>query len=283
MDSKNNHFKKWFGFNRRERRSSSILFLIVVIIFVSRYLIPAKPAEIRNLTSDILGFKPGLHSIDSLQSDSVKLFPFDPNKATSIELIKLGLSAKQAGTIMNYRKAGGKFYYPSDFEKIYGIDKKKIAELLPYVFIGDTNKPVRPNVQKKQGTKINLNTCDSVMLDLLPGIGPVLSARIIKYRNLLGGYSDINQLNEVYGLNAETFALISGKVNADSLAINRIKINQAEYKELIRHPYFEPIEVTSIIKFKELKGRIESIDELTVNKIISPEKAKKISPYLSFE
>ena len=283
MDSKSNHFKKWFGFNRRERRSTSLLLLVVVIVFISRYMVPGKPAEIKNLTTEINDYKPVLPLSDSVQTDSVRLFPFDPNKATSEELIELGLTEKQAGTVLNYRKAGGKFYDHSDFAKIYGIDQRKISELLPYIFIGDTNKLVKPAIQQKQVTMMDLNICDSIMLDMLPGIGPVLAARIIKYKNLLGGYADINQLNEVYGLSPETFVLISEKIYVDTLGINRLKINQAAYKDLIRHPYFETIEVVSIIKYKEFKGHIASINELIDNKILTEEKAKKISPYLSFE
>ncbi len=47
---------------------------------------------------------------------------------------------------------------------------------------------------------LNLNICDSASLEALPGIGPVLSSRIIKYRNLIGGYVSVDQLKEVYGL-----------------------------------------------------------------------------------
>jgi DNA uptake protein ComE-like DNA-binding protein len=197
MDPKINHLKKWFGYNRRERRAATILILIVALVFISRYLIPGKEAEIKNLTSEIIDYKPAL--------------------------------------------------------------------------------------LQKQNKLLDLNTSDSIMLDLLPGIGPVLSARIIKYRNLIGGYANIYQLNEVYGLSPETFALISEMVYADSLVVKLIKINLASYKELIRHPYFKTSEVASIIKYRELNEHIANINELIENKIISAEKAKKISPYLSFE
>jgi DNA uptake protein ComE-like DNA-binding protein len=151
--------------------------------------------------------------------------------------------------------------------------------------INDINTSYRENPapQNAQVTKLNLNTCDSLMLEKLPGIGFILSARIIKYRNLLGGYSDKSQLNEVYGLSAETYALIENRVFADSSEINRININKAAYRDLIRHPYFEAAEVTSIIKYKEIIGRVGSLKQLVDNNILTSEKAKKISPYLSFD
>ena len=47
----------------------------------------------------------------------------------------------------------------------------------------------------------------------------------------------------------------------------RININSADYKDLSRLPYFEKYEVTAILKYRELKGRIEGINDLTDNKL----------------
>jgi DNA uptake protein ComE-like DNA-binding protein len=129
---------------------------------------------------------------------------------------------------------------------------------------------------------LDINTCDSASLEALPGIGPVLSIRIIKFRNLLGGYASVDQLREVYGLSEETFNLISGRVTADSSGIKKIKINQADYKQLMRFPYFEKYEVSAILKYVELKGKINSMSDLVDNKLIPPEKAVKVKPYLEF-
>jgi competence protein ComEA len=116
----------------------------------------------------------------------------------------------------------------------------------------------------------------------LPGIGPVLSARIIRYRNLLGGYAHIEQLKEVYGLPPETYEIIKGRVIADSSAITGIEINTAGYKELSRLPYFKNYEITSILKYRELKGRISGMEDLTDNNLLTHEKADKVRPYLNF-
>jgi competence ComEA-like helix-hairpin-helix protein len=147
-------------------------------------------------------------------------------------------------------------------------------------------KLIRQTVVKKSVPKryiIDINTSDSATLVRLPGIGPVLSARIIKYRHLLGGYASIEQLKEVYGLPIETFEKIRSRVFADSTVVEKININSAGYKELSRLPYFEKYEVTAILKYRELKGRINWITDLTENKLITVEKAKKVGPYLKYE
>ncbi len=92
----------------------------------------------------------------------------------------------------------------------------------------------------------------------------------------------IDQLKEVYGLSEETFSLIRNRVKADPSMIRKISINSAEYRQLIRLPYFEKSEVTAILKYRELKGRINGIGDLVDNKLITEEKAEKVKWYLEF-
>ena len=80
----------------------------------------------------------------------------------------------------------------------------------------------------------------------------------------------------------ETYEMIKGRLYADSSGIRKININSSGYKELCRIPYIEKYEVTAILKYRELAGRIKSIEDLEENKILTPEKAEKVEPYLDF-
>jgi len=167
-----------------------------------------------------------------------------------------------------------------------GKDSSDNVKPVPYVPYKGTKSKKPYNTSKLVPQKIlrvDLNTADSMTFVRLPGIGPVLSARIIKYRRLLGGFARVEQLKEVYGLPAETYEMIKGRVYADSLQISRININSATYKEIIRLPYLEKYEVTAILKYRELKGRINGIDDLTEIKLLTAEKARKVNPYLIYD
>lgn len=145
------------------------------------------------------------------------------------------------------------------------------------------NPPVRnAAVQRKKTFAVDINRCDTAELIRLPGIGPVLSVRIIKYRQLLGGFVNKEQLREVYGLPPETFETIKDMITVDSLCISRIEINKADYKILARMPYLTRSEVNYILKYRELEGRIGSIEDLIDNKIIGEETARKVKPYMIF-
>jgi DNA uptake protein ComE-like DNA-binding protein len=214
MNSFKESFRNWFGYSRRERRSTFILLNIIVVIFGLRYIYPSGDNTLKVIPLELL------------------------NNNTDNSLM-----------------------------------------------IQDTHILIRQQVPKNPVRKrpiLNLNICDSASLEALPGIGPVLSSRIIRYRNLIGGYVSVDQLKEVYGLPEETFDLISARVMADSLTIRKIRINEWDYSQLIRHPYFQRNEVSAILKYREIKGRIKNISEMVENNLISSETARKIRQYLEF-
>jgi competence protein ComEA len=54
------------------------------------------------------------------------------------------------------------------------------------------------------GALINVNTADAIQLQELPGIGEVLSAAIVKYREDNGPFASVDQLDEVSGIGPAT-------------------------------------------------------------------------------
>ncbi len=52
----------------------------------------------------------------------------------------------------------------------------------------------------KQVPLIDLNEAGVEKLEKLPGVGPVLAERIVKYRNNEGGFTSVDELNEVSGI-----------------------------------------------------------------------------------
>jgi competence protein ComEA len=276
--------KSWFGFSRRERRSSSILVLIIIFILTCRFFIPDKQVDLTELTGNMTGLGGTSLVAAADESFSGQLFHFDPNTLSHDSLIKLGLTSGEANTLLKYRAKGGKFRNPSDIRKVYGLDEAKAVKLIPFIRLASNSHDKGKTMSYREKLPaVDINNCDSASLERLPGIGPVLSVRIIKYRHLLGGFASVNQLTEVYGLSKETFDLIKGRIFADSSVVTRIDINSAGFKDLSHHPYFEKYEVNAILKYRELKGKIKNISDLTDNKLITAEKAAKLRPYLKFE
>ena len=127
---------------------------------------------------------------------------------------------------------------------------------------------------------IDLNRADSVQLLPLPGIGPVFARRIIKYRNLLGGYASIDQLKEVYGMKEETLDLIRDRIRIDTSIIRRLDLNEATFRELLRHPYLEIGDVKAIVDYREVVGGIASLNEIWEHGLLADSTLERIAPYL---
>ena len=148
------------------------------------------------------------------------------------------------------------------------------------------NKDKTPDYpyQKKleTGGTVELITADTASLKKIPGIGTGFAKRIVKYRNLLGGFADITQLKEVWGLDNELYDKITPYIVLVP-QIEKIKVNSADFNELNRHPYIDYKQARVIADIRERKGRIESLKRLRLLEEFTDDDIKRLTPYLSFD
>jgi len=137
-----------------------------------------------------------------------------------------------------------------------------------------------PRKTKKSNFPIDINRADSATLLPLPGIGPVYAGRIVKYRNLLGGYVSLNQLTEVYGISPETIEMITDWIFMDTTSIIKLDLNRATFRELLRHPYLEYEDVKDLVNYRDFADTIQSLRELQDNYILPDSVRNKVIPYL---
>jgi len=135
---------------------------------------------------------------------------------------------------------------------------------------------------KRKITVIDINNADSASLEQLPGIGPVFAKRILKYRNILGGYFSSDQLNEVYGIHPEIILQIRKFIIVDTSKIRKININTDKFKDINSHPYISFEQTKSIMKYR-FHDKFGSIDQLEGLLIFSHAELMKLRPYLLFK
>lgn len=212
---------------------------------------------------------------------SINPFPFDPNSITEEDLRRMGIRDNLIKTIKNYRNKGGIFYSKDDFQKLYTITEDEFSQLEPYLFFEKDSLHVKDQLAFMDTLLVDINTADSLDLQQLKGIGPSFSKRIIKYRELLGGYYDINQVLEVYGMDMSRFDAIKKHIYVNEISIQKININNATIKEMIKHPYIEFYIAKSIIAYRNEFGSINKLEEIKNVKLIYDELYQKIVPYLT--
>lgn len=220
-------------------------------------------------------------------------FVFDPNTADSTQLLRLGLQPWQVRSIYKYRAHGGIFREKSDFARVPGLTVKQYRELEPYISIGRDYQPAsvviaaREHAEKDslyrsqklaENETIELSSADTTELKRVPGIGDYYARQIIEYRERLGGYVSIDQLDEIDGFpqKAKQFLVLT---TSQPLQLN---LNQLSLKELRRHPYINYYQARAIIDYRRTEGKINSLDDLRLLRDFPQEAIDKLKPYVCF-
>jgi len=160
-------------------------------------------------------------------------FRFDPNTASVDDLMRLGFTQRQAESIDNYRKKGGRFRRKSDFARSYVVEDSVYKRLENYIDI----------------PKIDINKADSAAFETLPGIGPFYASRMVSYRNELGGYSYPGQLMDIWRFDQEKYDGLKDLITVGPSEPYRLW--ELSEDELVKHPYIGEREARAIVIFRD--------------------------------
>lgn len=299
-------WKDFFYFTRAQRQGVIVLVVLIVSVFAACWLVP--PRE-NNAGNDMETFQKEydafVASISERKRDrrvnyaqqnrgrEVILAPFDPNTVDSVTFLNLGLPSWMAKNILRYRAKGGAFRRAEDFKKIYGLTEEQYTVLLPYLHIPEsysvkdtvrlytrTEKRDTVDVYKyPAGTVVDLNRADTTELKKIPGIGRGIARMIVGYRTRLGGFYDVNQLEEVHLAAKELscwFTVTPG-------GIRRLNLNKASIERLKAHPYINFYQAKVIVEYRRKKGNLHSLKQLSLYEEFTPEDMERIGHYVCFE
>lgn len=295
-------FIEIFTFTKKERNGIIFLILILIIIICFRSIIlkqrdVAINTENEEFLTELSRFEESLKLKEIFpEKDYTKKqtteewkaphtpFLFDPNSSDKQELQNLGFTEKQISTIIKYREKGGKFKNKQDLLKIYGISRNQYNFLEPYIQIKTTENIVSYSKKEFEKTKkitfIEINSATEADLIELNGVGESYAKRICKYREILGGFHSKEQLLEVYGMDSTRYNQLKDQFFIDTSLVIKHDINLIEYNDLIKRQYLNKFQVQAILKYRELNGRINNLNELIENKLIPQSVYYKVSPYL---
>ncbi|BAV94342.1 DNA uptake protein [Ichthyobacterium seriolicida] len=197
---------------------------------------------------------------------------FNPNTINKKEWIELGFSNRQADAILKYKNTVKEFKSKEDLKKIFVISKDKYKKLKPYIKIERT-----PYTEKKK----NINLANANDLKEIKGIGNVLSLRIIKFRDKLGGFANRDVLSRVYGLKDSVIELIEKKFTFDFEQIEKININKASLEQLNKLPILRFEQSKAIIQFRAEYREFQNVEELSKLEEFSTKDIKALKFYIS--
>ncbi|MBR0180401.1 MAG: helix-hairpin-helix domain-containing protein [Prevotella sp.] len=130
----------------------------------------------------------------------------------------------------------------------------------------------------KSGEHIDLNASDTTMLKTVPGIGAYFARKVVQYRERLGGYVSVDQLDEIEGfpLESKKFFVI------EALSPHKLDLNHLSLNELKKHPYINFYMAREITNYRRLHGPLKSLSDLRLSKEFPPEVIARLQPYVEF-
>ncbi len=303
-------FREYLSLTRGERHGLQVLVFLVILLVLVRSFMPLivqyQAADFTAAGREIAGFLDSLQTLDKLAAarkgiaaermgsvaDMKKfpvgkydlqadLFPFDPNTADLEDLIRLGIPPGTARTLVNYRQKGGSFARDSDLLRVYGLNPDIYARLQPYIRLPDISAGREHHFFRKSFQPFELNRADSQQLIAVYGIGPVFARRIIRYRELLGGFCRPDQLMEVYGFSLEQFEELMRCSFIDTSLLRRMDLNSMDADSLSVHPYLDRYQAGALVSYREYMGSFSDASQVLENRLLPDSVFLRIHPYLS--
>ncbi|KGK29492.1 MULTISPECIES: ComEA family DNA-binding protein [Cellulophaga] len=290
-----NSFKSHFKFSKQERSGIFFLLLIIVILQVG-YVIYSKVAS-RNSAKLLKVDDATQAQIDALketanQKDRLIIYPFNPNYITDYKGYTLGMSVLEIDRLHQFRAANKFINSVQDFQQVTMVSDSLLNKISPYFKFPDWVKkakdPIKVMVGDLEGnltsgaiTVKDINTVTAIELQEVNGVGEKLSARIVKFRDRLGGFVDDVQVSEVYGLEPAVVQRITKKFKVLAPPeISKININTASASEMAQLVYLSYAVSKAIVLYREENKGIHSFEELKNIEGFPSEKISRISLYL---
>ncbi len=290
--------KSHFKFDKQER--NGIFFLLLLIVFVQVALTVIRFQQ-RDYNAELNVDTRLQKHIDSLKQTALtgrqkKVYPFNPNFITDYKGYTLGLTPSEIDRLHKFRESGKYVNSAAEFQKVTKVSDSVLHIISPYFKFPEwsnkgsndkDNQVPKTNTSKTAPVphlKKDLNTVTAEELRYVNGIGSVLSKRIIKFRDRLGGFQVGVQLYDVYGLDKQVADRVLKRFQVVSPpTIARINVNSADIQELQSLIYISRDLANEIVTYRNAHGPFEAKQELALVPGFPKDKIDRIGLYLSFE
>lgn len=287
-------WKDFFYYSKSERRAVYVLCVLIALLLIGIWMVPKASIPLVTELPKVDSLALRTFKKPSVAEDTpVSLFVFDPNKADSIELSRLGLPVHVVRNILKYRQKGGSFKTPESFSRIYGLEQDLFEQLKTYIRIVkpkvaeskkvDTVVLVKESKVKAfkypEGTLVDVNVADTTELKKIPGIGSGIAKAIVVYRNRLGGFYSLEQLAEIEYITPSLMKWFK----LEEPLVRPLKINEVGLETLRAHPYLNFYQARIIVEHRRKKGSIKSLSQLSLYEEFTEKDLERLSAYFKFD
>jgi competence ComEA-like helix-hairpin-helix protein len=240
-------WRDFFYFSKGERQALVVLLALIVITGLLLILrLPPASVPDEEVAAPVASQSP-------TPDTSAQTVPVTPEKTSARQQVAPRTAAKQRESV------------PERVQRMTSRDRPRYTEKF------------------EPGTTLEINTADTTILKKVPGIGSAFAARIVKYRNLLGGFYTVTQLREVYGIDEDKYAALSPWFTVDASHVQKLPVNLLPMDSLRKHPYINYRQARAIERLRRQKKQLSGWENLQLLDEFTEDDQRRILPYLSFE
>ena len=293
MENNRNILQSFFNYSKRERKSLLVLFIFVFLLQLAYFFI-----EYDLNQKDPSGKKQWLANqtiVDSLKMEKAnykpKIYPFNPNFINDFKGYKLGMSTVEIDRLLAFRKQNTYVNSAEEFQSVTKVSDSLLQTISPYFKFPNWVKNKQSNFKsfskhvyanKDAVAILDINQASKEDLKKVYGIGDGLSERILKQKELLGGFVSMEQMADIWGLSPEVIEKLNTSFKVFIIPnVKKININTASIKELSLFHNFKYSLAREIVVFRSMNGDIK-IEDLAKIKGFPVDKIKIIALYLEF-
>lgn len=279
------HRKSHFRYTSDQRNGIFYLILLIIVCQIGFYFwsnrsVDSEPIVNAELISQFEAERDSLLALKN-KKDSLRVFKYNPNYIDDYRGYQLGMSVEEIDKLLAFRNSGKFVNSEKEFQKITGVTDSLMAELRPQLKFPRFSSKREVQISKPV-KKMDINLATAEDLQKVNGIGAILSERIIKYRDLLHGFSFENQMEEVYHLKPETIERVWEYFEIKTQPkIDKLDINKASLKELISISYIDYELAKKILEYRDMVAEIQELEELQKIDGFPVDKLDRIALYLS--
>ncbi|AYA38591.1 helix-hairpin-helix domain-containing protein [Hymenobacter oligotrophus] len=313
--------RRHFGFSRAETNGFALLLLLMLGLLAAPALLrPALPRydpaadrqQLEQLAAELAAARPANVPRRSYPArpgyarvPRIPLAPFNPNSVDETGWQARGLPRFLAERLVKYRNAIGGFKAKEQIRRAYGLHDTTYRRLAPYLLLPEqlppreqqafaSRYPERPYASSEAPRfprkprnlqPFDLNTADTTQLMQIRGIGRKLSARVVEYRERLGGFISPGQAAEIYSLRDAPDLVDSLRKYtyvAPSYQPAPIDVNNGSFEEISQHPYLGKRLARVVVAYRQQHGPFRTPDDLRKIRILDEATYQKLLPYLRF-
>ncbi len=285
--------KSYFQFTKQQRRGILSLLLLMVIIQLGYFYWSTRRKTIESLSdTSWLAMQTVIDSLKNRPTTTkTVIYPFNPNFITDYKGYKLGMKLEEINRLFAFRKQNKYVNSAQEFQLVTGVSDSLLNVISPYFKFPDWVKQKNnPNYKtytkfesEKKIVQKDINEASPEDLIKVYGIGPALSERILKQKEVLGGFVSMDQMQSIWGLSPEVIENLNKSFFLKTVpSVKKININTLSTKELAKFPYFNYTIAKEIVTFRSMNGEIKNVEDLAKINGFPIDKIHFIALYLEF-